>query len=147
MYNICSIPDQPMILVADTDPIPDGYTLEGTTANPNYLTDSQTAASNRHVTVLAFRNRFTVEEKIAIDIASIDNPTASLQTRSLQASLRVYQKDLDNATYVDLERADTQSGVTKLEQYGVIGTGRASEILNAPIQPIERPTAHDNLAE
>lgn len=143
MYNICSIPNQPLILVPDTDPVPDGYTLEGTTANPNYLADLQAITANRRITVLAFRNRFSTNEKITIDMASIDNPAATIQSRMLAASLRVSQKDLDNATFVDLDRADTIAGVTSMETYGILGTGRAAQILNAEVLPIERPTGHD----
>lgn len=48
--------------------------------------------------------------------------------------------DLAVATYVDLSRADIQNGVNQLEEFGMIGAGRADQILTAPIQDIERIT-------
>ena len=96
-------------------------------------------ASENRITVLALRNRFTQTEKITIDMASIDNPAGTTQQRQLAASLRVMMSDLNVATFVDLSRADTISGIQALETYGIIGTGRANIILNAPIQESERP--------
>jgi len=96
-------------------------------------------ASENRITVLALRNRFTQTEKITIDMASIDNPAGTTQQRQLAASLRVMMSDLNVATFVDLSRADTISGIQALETYGIIGTGRANTILNAPIQESERP--------
>jgi hypothetical protein len=72
-------------------------------------------------------------------MASIDNPAGTTQMRLLAASLRVYTKDLDSANYVDLDRPETIEGVNTLEQYGIIATGRATIILNAPIQLKELP--------
>ena len=109
--------------------------------------DEWIAANNvtpsRHITVLAFRNRFTTAEKIAIDLASLDNPTASSEQRQFSAMVRVFIKDLDVATFVDLDRNDTVVGVNTLETYGVIGSGRANTILTAPVTPIEIPMLSD----
>jgi hypothetical protein len=90
------------------------------------------------ITVLALRNRFTQVEKITIDMASIDNPAAPIQARQLAASLRVMMSDLNVATFVDLSRPDTMAGIQALETYGIIGPGRANEILTTDIQDIER---------
>jgi hypothetical protein len=90
------------------------------------------------ITVLALRNRFTQAEKIAIDMSSIDNPASSMQARQLAASLRVMMSDLNVATFVDLSRPDTISGIQALETYGILGTGRSSEILTSPVQDFER---------
>lgn len=92
------------------------------------------------ITVLALRNRFTQTEKITIDMASIDNPSASSQARQLAASLRVMMSDLNVATFVDLSRPDTIAGIQALETYGIIGAGRANHILTDPIQDSELPT-------
>jgi hypothetical protein len=96
------------------------------------------ASSATRITVLALRNRFTQTEKITIDMASIDNPSASSQARQLAASLRVMMSDLNVATFVDLSRPDTITGIQALETYGIIGAGRANEILTTDIQDIER---------
>jgi hypothetical protein len=92
------------------------------------------------ITVLGFRNRFTQSEKIAMEMASIDNPAATMQQRQLAASLRVMQADIAVAKFIDLARPDTITGVQALEQYGIIAAGRANSILTTPITPSETPT-------
>lgn len=94
----------------------------------------------RHITKLAFRNRFTMGEKIAIDLASIDNPAALASVRQQQAMIRVLLEDTRTSAYIDLDREDTRAGVQQLEAAGLLGTGRALEILDNPIQSNERPT-------
>jgi hypothetical protein len=114
-------------------PLPSKSTLdEWIAANP-------IAGADHKVTVLAFRNRFTQAEKVAIDLASIDDPASSAQQRQFAAMLRVMMTDLSVAKYVDLARADTIAGVQALETYGVIGQGRAAQVLSTTIQEIERP--------
>lgn len=92
----------------------------------------------RHVTRLAFRNRFTQTEKIGIEIAQLDNHAASMQQRAQAAALRSSQADLAVSTYIDLDRPDTRAGVQMLEQGGLLAAGRALQILDAEIQSHER---------
>ena len=94
---------------------------------------------SRRLTKLAFRNRFTPAEKVALEIAGLDNPEAAMPARAQAAALRVNQADLAAATFVDLQRSDTRAGVQMLETAGLLAAGRAAEILDAPIQPEERP--------
>lgn len=82
------------------------------------------------ITKLAFRNRFSASEKVAIELASLDNPSAPMPQRSLAATLRANQADLAVAQYIDLGRADTRAGVVALEKFGLIGAGRAAEVLD-----------------
>lgn len=96
------------------------------------------AVEPRHLTGLAFRNRFTRAEKIAIELAALDDPAATLAHRQQAAALRADLKDQERATYIDLDRTDTREGVQALEAAGLIGAGRALEILDAPVQPHER---------
>ena len=91
------------------------------------------------ITRLAFRNRFTLAEKAAIELAALDNPTAPMPQRQQAAALRANQADLAAATFIDLGRPDTRAGVQMLEAGGLLAVGRALEILDAPIQPEERP--------
>lgn len=51
--------------------------------------------------------------------------------------VRRYLQKLTAAKYIDLDRADTRSGVHALETVGLLVAGRASEILDAPVQPHE----------
>lgn len=98
----------------------------------------EVAPEPRHLTGLAFRNRFTRAEKIAIELAALDDPAATLAHRQQAAALRADLKDQERATYIDLDRTDTRDGVRALEAAGLLGAGRALEILDAPVQPHER---------
>jgi hypothetical protein len=92
----------------------------------------------RHITKLAFRNRFTTAEKVSLEIASLDDPTAAMSARQQAAGLRVALKDQENASYIDLDRDDTLAGVEMLEAAGLIAAGRAAIVLDAPVTELER---------
>ena len=91
------------------------------------------------ITKLAFRNRFTSAEKVAIEFACLDDPASPMPQRLQSAALRANQADLAAATFVDLAREDTRAGVQMLEAAGLLPEGRALEILDAQILPEERP--------
>ena len=116
------------------EPLPSKETLDA------WIEANRNTGADVKITVLAFRNRFTQAEKIAIDLGSIDDPTAPIEQRQISAAIRVMNADLAVATYVDLSRADIQNGVNQLEEFGMIGAGRADQILTAPIQDVERIT-------
>ena len=84
------------------------------------------------ITRLAFLSRFTDEEAVALDLASIG---ATVEA----AALRRYLSKVNAATFIDLGREDTRAGVLALEQMDILGEGRALEILDAPIQVHEVP--------
>ncbi len=88
------------------------------------------AQTSVKITKLAFRQRFTSQEKATMEIAALDNPAAPMEQRALSATLRANEKDVQAATYIDLMRADTRAGVMALEQYGLIAAGRAAVILD-----------------
>ena len=115
-------------------PLPSKAALDGwIEANTNAV------QSARRVTVLAFRNRFTIQEKIGTEMASVDNPAASPEVRQFAATIRVILRDTDSASFVDLDRTDTRQGVMLLEQYGIIAPGRGIIILDTPITELEKP--------
>lgn len=89
------------------------------------------------LTRLGFRGRFRHAEKTTIELASLDDPAAAMAQRAQAADVRVYLADVAAATYIDPQRADTRAGVQALEAAGLIGAGRALEILDAPIQADE----------
>ena len=97
------------------------------------------ALSDWRITRLAFRNRFTTAEKVALELASIDDPSATMGQRQGAAALRVYLKDVDSAAFIDLDDPATIEGGQKLETVGRLEAGRAEEILTAPIREEERP--------
>jgi hypothetical protein len=88
----------------------------------------------RFLSKLGFRNRFTPAEKAAIEFAAIDNPAASTPARMGAASIRASLADQRDALYIDTTRPDTRSGVIGMESAGLLGAGRALQILDAPIQ-------------
>lgn len=94
-------------------------------------------SSSTRITKFAFRSRFTSTEKIIMDIAALDDPTAPMQNRQYAAALRVYLKDLDAAEFVDLSRSDIQEGLEQLVSLGILQSHRVVSILTDPIQPHE----------
>lgn len=96
-------------------------------------------APDTRLTKLAFRNRFTQAEKVMLEIAALDNPAAPMSDRQQAAALRATLADTAAATFIDLSRAETRSGVQMLEAGGLLAEGRALEILDAPVQSHERP--------
>jgi hypothetical protein len=82
------------------------------------------------ITRLAFRNRFTATEKLAIELAATDNPTAADVWRSFSAALRSNMQDIQVAECVDLLLPDTRAGVQNLEAVGLLAAGRSIAILD-----------------
>lgn len=95
------------------------------------------APVNTRITKLAFRNRFTSAEKAKIEMAAIDNPSASAQDRLASAGVRATLADQRDAEYIDLSREDTRQGVVDLETYGILSAGRTLEILDTPVSDVE----------
>lgn len=93
----------------------------------------------RRITRLALRNRFTAAEKVVMELAALDDPVAPMAQRQQAAMLRVYMDDLKTAAFIDLSDPGTRAGVQTLEAVGLIGSGRALEVLDAPVQPEEMP--------
>jgi len=81
----------------------------------------------KRITKLAMRQRFTIPELIAILTASKTDPM-----------VEVLLGNMTVATFIDLARIDTIQGVGYLAQQGLITPQRMNEILNNPIQAIER---------
>ena len=106
-----------------------------------YIYDGEalTLAPDTRLTKLAFRNRFTQAEKVMLEIASLDDPTAPMPQRQQAAALRATLADTAAATFIDLSQAQTRAGVQMLEAGGLLAEGRALEILDAPVQSHERP--------
>lgn len=93
----------------------------------------------RLITGLAFRRRFTPDERVAVEWAAVDRATDTEAQRMQAAALRSQIKDQEAALYIDLDDVEIQSGVMALEAAGIVGAGRAAVILGAEIQDHERP--------
>jgi hypothetical protein len=104
-----------------------GWTYDGSAFAEPVL-----APTLRHITQLAFLTRFTDDEAIAIDLASIGATTQA-------ASIRRYSAKVNAAKYIDLDLAETRAGVQSLEANGLLAVGRAAVILDSVIQTSEKP--------
>lgn len=119
--------------VPEDAPVAIGWGWAGASfVEPEPEPELEPAPVPRHITQLAFLNRFTDPEAIAIDLASIG---ATQQA----AAMRRYLSKVNAASYIDLDRLDTRAGVQALEAAGILAAGRALEILDAPIDAQERP--------
>lgn len=87
--------------------------------------------TTRKITRLAFLSRFTDEEAVAIDLASIGSNEQA-------AYLRRYMSKVNAAQCIDLDRHDTRSGVIALETVRLLAVGRALEILDTIVKPEEQ---------
>ena len=90
---------------------------------------------DRRITRLMFRNRFTQAEHVTIEIASLDDAAAPMQQRQMAAALRVMQRQVSDAEFIDLNDLVTRAGVEQLEAFGLLAEGRATEILDGPLAP------------
>ena len=130
-----TLPDLPDFLAVEANE----RTAPGDLYIDGQLVEQDAPVVPRVITKLAFRNRFTLNEKAAIEFAAIDNPSGTLEQRLQSAALRAMLKDVDVASFIDLDRPDTRSGVEQLETIGILSAGRASAILNGEIADSERP--------
>ena len=111
-----------------------GWTWDGTQL---HAPPPAPAAPSLQITRLAFRNRFTLAEKAALEFAALDDPAATMAQRQQSALLRAMLADQAAAKYIDLGDPGTVAGVQLLEQSGLIDPGRAATILTSPVQPEE----------
>lgn len=89
------------------------------------------------ITKYAFRERFTNDEKVALELAALDVPDGTLDARAAAAQVRVWLADIEAAQFVDLQLTKTRDGVQALEGYGLLAAGRAAVILDT------EPTAEE----
>ncbi|MCL1962467.1 MAG: hypothetical protein FWG56_12020 [Desulfovibrionaceae bacterium] len=119
-----------------------GWTWDGQALAPPQTADAppqEPAPAARRITRLAFRNRFTAAEKVALELASLDDPAAPMAQRQQAAMLRVNLDDIKTASWIDLDLTDTRAGVRQMQALGLLAQGRADEILDAPVRPEEMP--------
>ena len=102
--------------------------LVGQTRNSDGTFTPTTTPPDMRVTKLAFKQRMTAAERIAIRTAA-----------TTDAIVYDFMDLVDSATFIDLARQDTQDGVNYLESAGLLAAGRAAQILTNPITDEERP--------
>lgn len=106
------------------EPIPAKSTLDAwIAANPN-------SQPERILTKYQFRKLFTFNERVSIDNFTA-NPSISAQNKAVLSTI---MKDLDVSDEVQLDNPDVAAGVQFLDAVGLLGTGRAAQILsNTPL--------------
>lgn len=95
----------------------------------------------RAITYWAFRKRFTHAERVGLELAALDDPTASAEMRQQAAGVRVYLADAAAAAWIDLDDADSRDSVYALEVMGLLAQGRATQILDTPVAMAEQPSS------
>ena len=93
----------------------------------------------RRLSIIAWRSRFTREERVAIEFAQLDDVTAPMQQRQIAAALRSDIRDQESAQYIDLDDPDVLTGLQNLSALGLIASTRVQEIQQPDAQPEERP--------
>ena len=94
-----------------------------------------TPTFGRIITKLAFRRRFVDTERRAIKKAALglNNTLTEGQWLDIASAM----DDLLAAGYIHLDRPETVSFVQALEALGLIGVGRATEVLAPPVWSLE----------
>ena len=124
---------------ADVQPLPAGAGISWKWDGKKFIAPDAQAdggeqpQAHRRITVLAFRRRFTMAEKAAIEFAAVDRADAAIEQRQQSAALRASLADQAVATFIDLDDADVVAGVTALESFGLLDAKRVAEILTAPV--------------
>lgn len=123
-------------------------TFDDTLAGMRYLPASRTfepvppagpAPVTRRISTWAFRRRFTAAERACIEWAAVDRADDTPPQRQQAAALRSRLKDQESAAFIDLDDPDVAEGAHGMEALGLIGAGRALQILTSPIEPKELP--------
>jgi hypothetical protein len=94
---------------------------------------------HRYIAKAAFWRRATLPEKLALEMASLDNPQATMEQRMFAATIRVWRMEEANMKAFDLADEETRKGIQNLEAFAILSPGRAAELLDSPIQPDEEP--------
>jgi hypothetical protein len=95
--------------------------------------------AKRIITIRSFKQRFTQAERVAVRIASLDDPSKPMEERQVAAAMADWQDILNSVLFVDLDFSETVAALQQMETLGLLADGRASEILGAEIQPEELP--------
>lgn len=88
-------------------------------------------SESKKVTKLKFLERFTQAELIAIEAFSEGSGVNNL-------AVRIALRKQSMATFIDLSLPETISGTMALAALGLVTPERVNEILNNPVQEVER---------
>ncbi len=102
------------------EPLPSKATLDA------WIASNPESQPERVLTKYQFRKLFTFTERIGIDNFAA-NTNISAQNKAILSTII---KDLEVSGEVQLDNPDVASGIGFLEQVGLIGAGRAAQILS-----------------
>lgn len=88
-----------------------------------------TPRTDKNITRLAFLNRLTLQERVAIRAAAAEGELVVADILDL----------LNAASFIDLAGENTTTSVEYLREKTLLSSARANDILNAPILDAERP--------
>jgi len=104
----------------------------------------------RLVTRRAFRKRFSPTERMNFEIAEakLYRETPTEQEIQVGALIAVFQRDVSDGPYVDLELDEVEQGLLALDSFGLLDdvhdpenyVDRVREIIDAPVADNERYT-------
>jgi hypothetical protein len=100
-------------------PIPDQTTLD------TWIAANPEIAAGVVITKFQFRQLFTLAERVGIDNVQ-SNPNIPANYKAI---LLTMAKDMELSAEVQLTNPNTIAGVQMLEQLGLIGVGRAAQVL------------------
>lgn len=90
-----------------------------------WITSNPALSANVNLTKYEFRKLFTFNERVALDSVQ-SNPNVSAMNKAI---INTLSKDLELSAVIELYNPDVISGVNFLETVGLLGTGRAAQIL------------------
>lgn len=108
---------EPITNIADGNAVKEFASVEGVW-NPQTL-EFDPFPTDKKITTLAFMELFTDAEMVAI-----------LDAAKVNTSIQLFVMKMEQAEFIDLNYPSTIAGVQALESAGLIGVGRAVEILN-----------------
>jgi hypothetical protein len=120
----------------DTSPTPPAWLDPDPEVDPPPPADPPTEIL---ISKVALLRRATLTERVALEMAQIDNPAAEIEQRQYAATMRVWMRELEIMKAINLVDPAVILGIQGLESSGLIGRGRAAEILSQVVADDEAP--------
>lgn len=120
----------------DTSPTPPAWLEPDPEVEPPPAADPPTEIL---ISKVALLRRATLTERVSMEMAQIDNPGASIEQRQYAATMRVWMRELESMKAINLVDPEVIAGIRGLESAGLIGSGRADQILSQVVEDHEVP--------
>ena len=123
-----------------------GYT-GGYTPNPTYREVCSGQTGHAEAVRVVYDPQVISYEQLLQVFWENHDPAQGMEYNVRAATLRKMLQLVNAATWIDLDRPDTRALVQQIEAMGLLAAGRALEILDGEILPIERPAEGVGMAE